>query len=176
MLERSKIDYSVPWALARERRKCTDCGVEELHSDTKGLIIAVHVCTGCGRRICKRCLFRHQDFFRHSDHRHLIDSIPPPVKPIVRRSTQVTREQIDRIRDSTDIVRLVSQHVALKQIGRVYWGLCPFHKEKSASFNVRTDPARFHCFGCGEDGDVFKFVMLKEGLTFPEAVRQLGAL
>src|SRR5262249_16269371 len=63
-----------------------------------------------------------------------------------------------------------SESVPLKKTGASWKGLCPFHNEKTPSFNVRSEPAVFHCFGCGEGGDVFKFVMLRERVSFPEAI------
>lgn len=77
---------------------------------------------------------------------------------------------VEEVRQAADIVRLVSEHVSLKKMGTSWKGLCPFHQEKTPSFNVRTEPPLFHCFGCGEGGDVFKFVMLHERVAFPEAV------
>ena len=81
---------------------------------------------------------------------------------------------VDEVRRTADIVRVVSDHVALKKLGASWKGLCPFHKEKTPSFHVRAEPAVFHCFGCGEGGDVFKFVMLHERCSFPEAVEILA--
>jgi len=81
---------------------------------------------------------------------------------------------IEDVRRAADIVRVISDHVALKKMGSSWKGLCPFHQEKSPSFNVRSEPAVFHCFGCGEGGDVFKFVMLREKASFPEAVETLA--
>jgi len=81
---------------------------------------------------------------------------------------------IEDVRRAADIVRVISDHVALKKMGSSWKGLCPFHQEKSPSFNVRAEPAVFHCFGCGEGGDVFKFVMLREKVSFPEAVEMLA--
>jgi DNA primase len=81
---------------------------------------------------------------------------------------------IEDVRRVADIVRVISDHVALKKMGSSWKGLCPFHQEKSPSFNVRAEPAVFHCFGCGEGGDVFKFVMLREKVSFPEAVEMLA--
>jgi DNA primase len=81
---------------------------------------------------------------------------------------------LEDVRHAADIVRVVSDHVALKKVGASWKGLCPFHQEKTPSFNVRSDPAVFHCFGCGEGGDVFKFVMLRERVSFPEAVETLA--
>jgi len=81
---------------------------------------------------------------------------------------------ISRVRDSIDIVDLISGYVALKKTGKNHLGLCPFHSEKTPSFNVSPDKQIFHCFGCGVGGDVFKFLELQEGLNFPEAVKQLA--
>ncbi len=81
---------------------------------------------------------------------------------------------ISRVRDSIDIVDLVSGYVSLKKSGKNHVGLCPFHAEKTPSFSVNPDKQIFHCFGCGAGGDVFKFLELQEGLNFPEAVRSLA--
>jgi DNA primase len=87
---------------------------------------------------------------------------------------RVPREVIDEIRDRTDLVALVERHVALQRRGTRYVGLCPFHQEKSPSFGVVPDKGIFHCFGCQTGGDCFKFLMLIEGLSFMEAVRELA--
>ncbi len=81
---------------------------------------------------------------------------------------------IARVKDETDIVEVVRQHVDLKAAGSVYKGLCPFHKEKTPSFIVTPARGRYHCFGCGAGGDVISFVMAVEGVTFPEAVEILA--
>jgi DNA primase len=81
---------------------------------------------------------------------------------------------VEDVRRVADIVRVISDHVALKKMGSSWKGLCPFHQEKSPSFNVRQEPAVFHCFGCGEGGDVFKFLMLRERTSFPETVELLA--
>jgi DNA primase len=81
---------------------------------------------------------------------------------------------VEEVRRVADIVRVISEHVALKKMGTSWKGLCPFHQEKSPSFNVRQEPAVFHCFGCGEGGDVFKFLMLRERMSFPESVETLA--
>src|SRR5512134_1732671 len=81
---------------------------------------------------------------------------------------------VEEVRRVADIVRVISEHVALKKMGTSWKGLCPFHQEKTPSFNVRQEPAVFHCFGCGEGGDVFKFLMLRERMSFPEAVEALA--
>lgn len=87
---------------------------------------------------------------------------------------KVSQDQIERIREATNIVDLVTEHVRLKKRGRNFVGLCPFHNEKTPSFNVLEDKGIFKCFGCGKGGDVFSFVMQMEGLTFPEALRKLA--
>ena len=81
---------------------------------------------------------------------------------------------IARVKDETDIVEVVRQHVQLKPAGAVYKGLCPFHKEKTPSFIVTPARGRWHCFGCGTGGDVISFLMEAEGVTFPEAVEILA--
>src|SRR5580698_1797627 len=91
------------------------------------------------------------------------------------RSLMIADEIITEIRSRADIVAVIGQHVQLKKAGRSWKGLCPFHGEKTPSFNVMPEKGFFHCFGCHETGDVFKFVMHMEGKTFVEAVEQLGA-
>jgi len=81
---------------------------------------------------------------------------------------------IDDIRSRFDIVEIVSQYVQLKRSGRNYFGLCPFHSEKTPSFSVSQEKQIFHCFGCGEGGNVFTFLMRIEGYSFPEAVAELA--
>jgi DNA primase len=81
---------------------------------------------------------------------------------------------VEEVRQAADIVRFISDHISLKKAGNSWKGLCPFHNEKTPSFNVRSEPAVFHCFGCGEGGDVFKFVMLRERVGFPEAVETVA--
>jgi DNA primase len=81
---------------------------------------------------------------------------------------------VEEVRHAADIVRYISDQVALKKLGASWKGLCPFHNEKTPSFNVRSEPPIFHCFGCGEGGDVFKFAMLHEKVSFPEAVESVA--
>ena len=81
---------------------------------------------------------------------------------------------VEEVRRTADIVRYISEHVSLRKMGTSWKGLCPFHQEKTPSFNVRQDPPVFHCFGCGEGGDVFKFVMLHERVPFPEAIEMVA--
>src|ERR1700736_3270258 len=77
----------------------------------------------------------------------------------------------DRVKQQADIVRIVGEYVQLKKAGQNFRGLCPFHSEKSPSFNVHPTKQIYHCFGCGQGGDVFKFVMEMEKCAFPEAIR-----
>ena len=82
--------------------------------------------------------------------------------------------QVDQVRAAADIVKIVGDYVKLRKSGANYVGLCPFHQEKTASFNVHPVKQIFHCFGCGVGGDVFKFVMLMDNLPFPEALRRIA--
>ena len=78
------------------------------------------------------------------------------------------------MRDHADVVELIGRSVTLKRAGRSYKGLCPFHDEKTPSFNVNPDRGSFYCFGCQEGGDAFAFLMKTENLSFVEAVRSLA--
>ena len=86
----------------------------------------------------------------------------------------IPEDILQRIRDATDIVDLVSEHVQLVKKGRNYSGLCPFHDEKSPSFSVDPDRQFYHCFGCGIGGDVFKFIQEIDRVTFIEAIKFLA--
>jgi DNA primase len=81
---------------------------------------------------------------------------------------------VEEVRRTADIVRYISDQVSLRKTGASWKGLCPFHQEKTPSFNVRSEPPLFHCFGCGEGGDVFKFAMMHERVGFPEAVEMVA--
>ena len=86
----------------------------------------------------------------------------------------ISREQIETIRDHCDIVELVGAFIPLKRAGGAYKALCPFHKEKTPSFQVHPQKQIYHCFGCGSGGDVFRFVMQREGLDFVGAAKFLA--
>lgn len=87
----------------------------------------------------------------------------------------IAKDTITLVRDRTDIVSVVSEAVpTLKKHGRRFVGLCPFHKERTPSFNVNPDTGLYHCFGCKESGDAFSFLEKVEGYTFTEAVRALA--
>jgi len=86
----------------------------------------------------------------------------------------ISEEKIGEIRDRADIVEVVSSYLDLKRVGGSFQGLCPFHAEKTPSFNVNPNRQLFYCFGCNAGGDVFTFLMKMEGLTFIEAAKELG--
>lgn len=86
----------------------------------------------------------------------------------------ISDEKKEEVRAAADIVEVVSDYVKLKRSGSGFVGLCPYHDEKTPSFNVTPRLGIFKCFGCGESGDVFKFVMDQEGIGFVEAIRQLA--
>jgi len=85
-----------------------------------------------------------------------------------------SEEILDEIRNRLDIVELISEYVSLKPSGKGYKGLCPFHQEKTPSFMVDSGRQIFHCFGCGEGGNIFTFIMKIEKVKFPEAVKILA--
>ncbi len=81
---------------------------------------------------------------------------------------------IDEVKQKTDIIDIISQHVTLTKAGRTFRGLCPFHSEKHPSFYVYPEQQSWHCFGCNTGGDVFSFIMKKQSTDFGEALRQLA--
>ena len=83
-------------------------------------------------------------------------------------------EKISEIQRSLNIIDIVSDYVVLKRTGRNFMGLCPFHHEKTPSFTVNVEKQIYKCFGCGEGGTIFNFLMKQEALTFPEAVKTLA--
>ena len=87
---------------------------------------------------------------------------------------RIPEEVIDNVRSSVNIYDIVSQFVQLHRSGSNWFGLCPFHSENTPSFSVNEKKQIFHCFSCGRGGNVFKFLMELQGLSFPEAVFQEG--
>src|SRR5208283_5796153 len=86
-----------------------------------------------------------------------------------------TEDFKDTVKQQADIVRIIGDYIKLKKAGaQNYSGLCPFHGEKTPSFSVHATRQFFHCFGCGESGDVYKFLQRIENISFPEAVRLLA--
>src|SRR5881397_3709353 len=81
---------------------------------------------------------------------------------------------LEQIRAASDIVDVIGGYLPLKRAGANFVALCPFHKEKTPSFNVNPHRQIFHCFGCHKGGDVFSFVKEYESIDFPEAVRRLA--
>ncbi|MFZ9629422.1 MAG: DNA primase [Ilumatobacteraceae bacterium] len=86
----------------------------------------------------------------------------------------IVEEDLERLRSTAVLSDVVQQYVALRRVGRNWVGLCPFHAEKSGSFNVRDETGRYRCFGCGAAGDVFKFVQEIEHIDFVAAVEKLA--
>jgi DNA primase len=91
-------------------------------------------------------------------------------------SNFISEDTLNLIKDRVSIYDIVSKHVLLKQKGKDYLGLCPFHKEKTPSFTVNTQKNFYHCFGCGAHGDIFRFLTEHAKLSFPEAVEECAAL
>src|SRR6201994_4114318 len=90
------------------------------------------------------------------------------------RALRLSPNLVEEILRRTDIVQLVGRRVKLTRKGRVMWGCCPFHAEKSPSFKVENERRTYKCFGCGKGGDCFRWLIETEGLSFPEAVQKLA--
>ncbi len=86
----------------------------------------------------------------------------------------ISDEDKEKVRQATDFVQLVAETVELRQRGQDFWGCCPFHGEKTPSFKVNPSTGLWHCFGCGDGGDVFSYVQRRENLDFPDAIRYLA--
>lgn len=86
----------------------------------------------------------------------------------------ISQDDIQKVREASDIVAIAGEITQLKQRGSEFWGCCPFHNEKTPSFKVDSSTQLWHCFGCGEGGDIFSFVQRTQDMTFPEAVRHLA--
>ena len=87
---------------------------------------------------------------------------------------RIPDDTIEEVRRASDIVDVISQYLQIRKRGKNYLGLCPFHQEKTPSFNVSPEKQMYHCFGCGVGGNVFTFVMEHEKVSFVEAVRTLA--
>src|ERR671921_1870835 len=85
-----------------------------------------------------------------------------------------SRDSVEKVKEASDIVEVISAYTDLRRAGTRYSGLCPFHDERTPSFSVDPTEKLYHCFGCGVGGDVIKFVEEKEGLNFAEAVEMLA--
>src|SRR5574344_269915 len=83
-------------------------------------------------------------------------------------------ELVTQIKDRLDIVDVVSEQVILKKSGKRYWGLCPFHKEKTPSFSVEPSMGIYKCFGCGEGGDAISFIMKTQNREFMDVIKDLA--
>ena len=88
---------------------------------------------------------------------------------------RISDDKIDEVRNSTDIVEIISAYVHLKKRGKNFLGLCPFHTEKTPSFTVSAEKQMYHCFGCGKGGNIFTFLMEMDKISFVEAVRSLAS-
>lgn len=86
----------------------------------------------------------------------------------------ISEEDIQKVREASDIVAIMGERTVMRQRGRDFWCCCPFHNEKTPSCKVDPSTQLWHCFGCGEGGDVFGFIMRSEDLNFPDAVRYLA--
>ena len=86
----------------------------------------------------------------------------------------ISDEDIQKVREASDIVAIMGERTVMRQRGRDFWCCCPFHNEKTPSCKVDPSTQLWHCFGCGEGGDVFGFIMKSEDLSFPDAVRYLA--
>src|SRR5229473_5096608 len=84
-------------------------------------------------------------------------------------------EDVVRVRETTDLVAVAGDHVALKRVGQRWMGLCPFHQEKSPSFSINPALGLYYCFGCQKSGDAITFIREVEHLDFVEAVERLAA-
>lgn len=89
---------------------------------------------------------------------------------------RIPESKIEEIRASASIVDIISDSVQLRKRGKNYIGLCPFHSEKTPSFTVSEEKQIFHCFGCHTGGNVFKFLMEYEKISFVEAVQELSLI
>ena len=87
---------------------------------------------------------------------------------------KISESVIEEIKNRISIIEVISPYLTLTRKGDRYWGLCPFHEEKTPSFSVLPEKGFFHCFGCNKSGSIFDFVMEMEHLSFPEALKKLA--
>lgn len=87
---------------------------------------------------------------------------------------RIPEETVEEVRQRADIVAVIGGYVTIQRRGRDHWCCCPFHKEKTPSFKIGAEYGTYHCFGCGESGNVYKFIMMMENVDFPAAVRLLA--
>ena len=87
---------------------------------------------------------------------------------------RISDEEIQKVREASDLVALMGERSPMRQKGRDFWCCCPIHNEKTPSCKVDPSTQLWHCFGCGEGGDVFGFLMKVDGMSFPEAVQFLA--
>ena len=92
----------------------------------------------------------------------------------VKTDMYYAEDVIEEVRSRNDIVSVISEYVKLQRKGSSYFGLCPFHNEKSPSFSVSPDKQMYYCFGCGAGGNVFTFIQEYENYSFPEAMKFLA--
>src|SRR5512143_2896586 len=90
------------------------------------------------------------------------------------KMSMIPDDKVQEVRERAAILDVIADYVNLRKSGANYLGLCPFHGEKTPSFNVNPGRAIFHCFGCGAGGNAFSFIMRIEGLSFPEAVKLMA--
>lgn len=116
-------------------------------------------------------------FVRYLPRLHRLQALPvDPHRRIEFMAGLIRKEDIDEVRARTDIREIIEGYVSLKSAGiGTFKGLCPFHDERTPSFNVRPQVGSYHCFGCGESGDVYSFVMAMEHTSFVETVERLAA-
>ncbi|MHC4632114.1 MAG: CHC2 zinc finger domain-containing protein, partial [Planctomycetota bacterium] len=94
--------------------------------------------------------------------------------PSINMSGMFDNSTVVQVQQANDIVDVITEHVSLKKKGREMVGLCPFHDDHRPSMNVNGAKQIFKCFACGAGGDVFKFVQMRENLTFPQAIERLA--
>src|SRR5690625_5106741 len=93
---------------------------------------------------------------------------------VIEMSRKIPEEIVNEVRAQNDIVEVISEYVQLTRRGRNYFGLCPFHEEKTPSFSVEQEKQLFHCFGCGKGGIVFTFIQEIEQINYVDAIQLLA--